>query len=120
MNTVGQWVHQHNLLLLCAAAVGGSGLLLLVFRWRSPRLWLLWSGVTASCVAALLSLRTPAASVSEHTDPGPAAASPEGMAPAAALSYSEPDLKTVEAIDGLIAAGAKPTLVEVYSDWGLY
>jgi hypothetical protein len=107
----GQWLHQHDLLLLGLGIIAATGLLPLLRR-RSPRAWLLWLGVTGLTLAGLFSLRTSNASVTEHDGPAPEALE-------AQLLYMEPDLKSVEAIEQLLADGKKPTLVEVYSDYGI-
>jgi hypothetical protein len=125
MNTVGQWVHQHNLLLLCAAVVAGTGVLL-AFRWRSLRLWLAWLSLAGISLATLLTLRTPAASLAEHRPAADVEAVPfaatdhESIVSSWTTEYSQPDLESVEAIEKLIASGGEATLVEVYADYGLY
>ncbi len=104
-------------------AVGSTGLLV-AFRWRSPRLWLAWLGFAGISLATLLALRTPAASLSEHQGPGggetvsTAAANPGSDISVVTLQYSEPDLGSVEAIEKMLVAAGKPTLVEVYADYG--
>jgi hypothetical protein len=119
MNTLGQWAHQHDLLLVCAAVIACTGLLL-VFRRPKYRWWLSWIGMTAACSFAVASLRTPAASLYVH----PANAAPTNSAidtgdyPGPA-DYSEPDLGSMEAIASAIAGSTKPTLVEIYSDFGI-
>lgn len=124
MNTFSQWVHQHDLLLLCAAVVGSTGVLV-AFRWRSPRLWAAWLGLTGISLAVLLALRTPAASLSEHRGPhgvttvGSGEVDQGAGIPVTTPEYSELNLGSVEAIKQTIAAGGKPTLVEVYADYGL-
>jgi hypothetical protein len=67
MNTLGQWAHQHDLLLVGAALITVTGLLL-VFRRPKLRWWLAWIGMTAACSFAVTTLRTPAASLYEHSD----------------------------------------------------
>ena len=124
MNTFSQWVHQHNLLLLCAAVVAGTGVLL-AFRWRSLRLWLAWLSLAGISLATLLTLRTPAASLTEHRPAADvesvpfAAADHESIVSSGATEYSQPDLESVAAIEKMLASGGKPTLVEVYADYGL-
>ena len=124
MNTFSQWVHQHNLLLLCATIVGGTSVLL-AFRWRSLRLWLAWLSLVGISLTTLLALRTPAASLSEHREAGDGAtvsfaATDHGANVSFwATEYREFDLGSVEAIEKIIATGGKPTLVEVYADYGL-
>ena len=119
MNVPSQWVHQHNVLLLCAALVGGT-CLILIFRCRSLRLWLLWSGLTVASLAALAALRTPAASISEHQAPESATTARDAAQPRErVIAYSEPDLNSVDAIEEVIARAGKPTLVELYADYGV-
>jgi len=110
----GQWLHQHDLVLLGLGIIAVTGLLPLLGR-RSPRSWLLWLCITVLTLAGLFSLRTSDASVTEHAGPAPEALETQ----LTQLLYSEPDLKLVEAIEQMLADGKKPTLVEVYSDYGI-
>lgn len=119
MSTFGQWIHQHDLLLLCVAIVGASGMVL-VFRWRSLHLWLIWLGLAGISLAGLLALRTPAATLSEHREASDATSGLGANDSLQATESSEPVLGSVEAIEKLIAGGGKPTLVEVYADFGVY
>jgi hypothetical protein len=116
MHTFSQWAHQHNLLLLGVSLIAITGLLP-VLRRRSLRMWLLWLGFTGLIAAGLFSLRTSNASVTEHAQPAPADS--ELQQPETAVLYTEPDLKSVEAIEHFLAEGGKPTLVEIYSDFGI-
>jgi hypothetical protein len=109
--SLGQWLHQHDLVLLGFGIIAVTGLLPLLRR-RSPRSWLLWLGVTGLTLAGLFSLRTSDASVTEH-------AGPESEPLKTQLLYSEPELKSVEAIEQLLADGKKRALVEVFSDYGI-
>jgi hypothetical protein len=120
MNTFSQWAHQHDLLLVCAAVIAGAGLLLVFLRPRW-RWWFGWLGAAASCGVAAVALRTPAASLYEHPDPlAPTfALADEGTLMVEFVGYSEPDLGSIEAIEQAIAGGTKPTLVEIYADFGL-
>jgi hypothetical protein len=120
MNTFSQWVHQHDLLLLCAAVLTVIAILFGYLRLRL-RWWLGWfGGVSLVCVAAV-ALRTPAASVYDHED---RPITSDLLADADELTtelaaYSEPDLNSVDAIEKTLAESRKPTLVEVYTDYGL-
>jgi hypothetical protein len=116
MNSVSQWVHQHDALLLMILVLGVSFALLLAYRRRSVRLWSVWVIAAGLGTSAALAIRTPAASLSEHTVP----ADDTAPAPTTASTYEEPTVKSVEDIRSLLAKGGKPTLVEIYSDFGIY
>jgi hypothetical protein len=119
MNTFSQWVHQHDLLLVCAAVVGGAGLVLVYCRPKL-RWWLAWLGLATACSVAGLALRTPAATLYEHPEsPSTASLPTETTAMMPPAESSEPDLSSVEAVEEAIAGAGKPTLVEVYADFGL-
>ncbi len=90
MYSFGQWLHQHDLVLLGVGIVAATGLLPLLRR-RSPRSWLLWLGVTGLTLAGLFSLRTSNASVTEHAGPEP---EPLETQLISKLLYSEPHLKS--------------------------
>jgi hypothetical protein len=119
MNTLGQWVHQHDLLLVGAAVITVTGLLL-VLRRPNLRWWLAWFGMTAACSFIFATLRTPATSLYVHAEN--AALSNSSAAEGGILDmvgYSEPDLGSIEAIESALAQSEKPTLIEIYSDFGL-
>ena len=112
--TFGEWVHQHSFLLLLMAVLGGTAIVLLVKR-RPYWLWSVWVGLALTAAGTVFLLRTPAASVSEHL-PQPAI---EGKKTASLPAYHElVGLDSEEQIEALLAAGPKPTLVEVYVDYG--
>jgi hypothetical protein len=120
MNTFSQWVHQHDLLLLCGAVLTVIALLLGYLRLRL-RWWLGWfGGVALVCVAAV-ALRTPAASVYDHEDRPVTSDLLADVEEATSLPaiYSEPDFTSVEAIEKTLAESGKPTLVEFYTDYGI-
>jgi hypothetical protein len=119
MNTLGQWIHQHDLLLVGAAVITVTGLLLVVRR-PNPRWWLAWLGMTAACSFAVASLRTPAASLYTHPDNETLMISlldEDGTLDL--VGYSEPNLGSVEAIESALAGSEQPTLVEIYADFGI-
>lgn len=121
MNTLSQWIHQHDFLLLVCALLLSSFILLSWFRLWTRRTLIIWSGLLILGVSILLGLRTPPATASEVLgEPGVAsaltttktkafAASPETV-----LSFS-----STEEIEAYLHNGAKPTLVEFYSDFGI-
>ena len=127
MDSVNQWLHQHDLLLGCAALLGIAGLDCLLQR-RGGRAWLIWSVTAGLCASGLWGLRTSAASLSEHRTSGDlnvanqvegATHELEREGPAlSALVDSEPELDSVEAIEESLASSGKPTLVEIYADHG--
>jgi len=118
MNTLGQWLHQHEIALAAMAVIALVSLILLL-RWRSLWRWLLWSAVTGASIAAIVALRTPAASISEHHDSEMATAIIDGHEVHLAVnSYSEPSLKSVADIENLLGDSSMPTLVEIYADYG--
>ena len=117
MNSVSQWVHQHDALLLLVLVLGVSFALILSYRRRSVRLWTVWAVAAGLGTSAAFAIRTPAASLSEHIvpeDPTPDAS------PTTRSTYEEPTLKSVEDIRSLLGRGGKPTLVEIYADFGVY
>ena len=112
--TFGEWVHQHSFLLLLMAVLGGTALVLLVKR-RSYWLWSVWFGLALAATGTVFLLRTPAASVSEHLSQPAIKGNETAFLPA----YHElVGLGSEEQIGALLAAGPKPTLVEVYVDYG--
>jgi hypothetical protein len=114
MNTIGQWAHQHDLVLVCLEVALGTGLLLLLRRPR-VRWWLAWFGMTATCFVGLASLRTPAASLSVHAGDATATLSyPTQADKRSMLQRGELDLGSVEGIEKVLADGETPILVEVY------
>jgi hypothetical protein len=115
MFTISQWLHQHEILLVCAAVIL-LVTVVLILRWRAIWMWFVWFAVCGASVSVLVMLRTSAASVSEHKEPDTALVfSFEGLT----LAYSEPYPNTVEEIEKLVGQPGKPTLLEIYADWGL-
>lgn len=112
MHTFSQWLHQHSFLLMLGAVFAALGLWL---GWR--RRWagrLALGGAWLVVMGALwVGLRTPAATVAEHR--ARSLATPVAVGPA----YAELALDSVAAIQATIAGSGKPTLVEVYSDYGI-
>jgi hypothetical protein len=118
MNAFNVWVHQHSVLLAGGALVGLLTLLLVSHR-RTLRHWLIWSVAVGTYAAVVFLLRTPAASISEHHEPTVAANSrPTGLPPVASRVKDEVELASVEAIREMLGTGGKPTLVELYVDYG--
>ena len=125
MSALERLLHQNNLLIL------GAGLLLavavvLVCRRLSWRWWLGWVALGVVVAGGLLGLRTPAATLSYHQAPPPPDAAPAPEAPGQPLAAettvlpSEFTPTTAAGIASTLAAsGGKPTLVEIYADFGL-
>ena len=107
MNSVSQWVHQHNILVILALVLGTALAVLMRYRRRSIRLWVAWSVALGLSVAVVLSLRTPNARLSEY------------VGPANHEEFSESALASVEEIKSLLSRGGKHTLVEIYADFGV-
>jgi hypothetical protein len=119
MNTFGQWLHQHEILLLCVALIFAITLAL-ILRWRAIWMWFVWFVVCGASVSALVMLRTSAASVSEYREPEMETITWNGQEILGIkLAYSEPAPNSVEEIEKLVGKVGKPTLVEIYADWGL-
>jgi hypothetical protein len=116
MFTFSQWLHQHEILLLCAALILFVTVVL-ILRWRSIWMWVVWFAISGMSVGALMALRTPAASVSEYGGPDTEifAYNIQDFT----LAQIEPTPKSVEEIEKLVGQVGKPTLLEVYADWGL-
>jgi hypothetical protein len=116
MNSVSQWLHQHDALLLMILVLGVTFTLIAYYRRRSVLLWTVWVLAVGLGTSAAFAIRTPAASLSEHTVQ-PDVTTPT---PATGVAYEEPIVKSVEDIQSLLGRGGKPTLVEIYADFGLY
>jgi hypothetical protein len=118
MTWLAEWVHEHSFLLLVIAVVGYGPVPLLVRRWP-PWVWSAWAGLVVFAGAGtVFLLHTPAATVSEHLPEKSAFPMTEDTT-GLRLDYRELDWKSEENIEQLLAAGPKPTLVEVYADYGL-
>src|SRR5206468_661659 len=95
MYTIGQWLHQHDLLLLVTFLLGTGFGLILWLRRRSVRWWAAWGVGVALSASVLLAMRTPAVSLTEHASPD--AASDLLTDPAAAtLAIQDLSLSSVE------------------------
>jgi hypothetical protein len=118
MFSLVEWVDEHSFLLLVVAAVGCTAVPLLVRRW--PRwVWPAWAGFALFAVGGtVFLLHTPPATVSEHR-PRTSAFPITADRTDSRLDYRELSLKSEEEIEELLAAGPKPTLVEVYVDYGV-
>ena len=114
MSTVGQWAHQHDALLLVGLVLGASLGGIAHLRRRSARLGAAWLVAAAVGAGAAYAVRTPAASLSEHVA---ADATPADPTPRPA--YEEPAVASAEDIRAVLGRGGKPTLVEVYADYGI-
>lgn len=121
-----QFLNQHALLLLGGGIVVVFALVLLLRRARR-RWWGAWAVVCLALGSGFFYLRTPAATLYspptqtewvEYT-PEEALAGPEALGVGDLFGHEASTLESVEAIQGLIAAsGGKPTLVDVYADYG--
>jgi thiol:disulfide interchange protein len=116
MSTFTQWVHQHNLMLLIAAVLVLTSFVLL-HHPRSRLLWSIVAGLVVSCLVAAIALRTPSASITEHRGSENELTEETGENALREIS-EEKRLDSVDAIEALLASGDKPTLVEVYADYG--
>src|SRR6516162_5570167 len=67
MNSVSQWLHQHDALLLMILVLGVTFTLIAYYRRRSVLLWTVWVLAVGLGTSAAFAIRTPAASLSEHT-----------------------------------------------------
>jgi hypothetical protein len=114
MFTLSQWLHQHEILLVCAALILFVTVVL-ILRWRAIWMWFVWFAVCGASISVLVMLRTSAASVSEHDKPDTALVAYDGLT----FAYSEPSPNSVEEIEKLVGQPGKPTLLEIYADWGL-
>jgi hypothetical protein len=110
-------MHQHDLMLLIAALLVITSIVLLHHR-RSRLLWCVAAALGVSLVVAAIVLRTPSASITEHrrTENELTAADDfrQGL-----VRNEETQLGSIEQIEALLASGDKPTLVELYADYGL-
>jgi hypothetical protein len=120
MNTLSQWLQQHDFLLLLSLPLVGSAILISWLRRWTRRALATWMGLLLLAVASVIALRTPYVSVS--VAPKSIASqgdTPDDLAETASPGYEELSLTSVEAIRNFIESGRKPTLVEIYSDYGL-
>lgn len=118
-----QLARQHNIPIFVLATIAVTALVLRRIRSSRPW-WLLWGGYSAAACGLLLTLRTPAATLTFHdSKPVQGSLSPNEPAPfpntiESNMQVVQPILKTVEDIKGFLGSGDRPTLVEVYSDFG--
>jgi hypothetical protein len=117
MSSLGQSLHEHDVLLAFAVALAITAAVFWGRRVRR-RWWLTWGAGLGACLALAVALRTPTATISEFR----ASANEDERASGPGLEVGRvtdsPDLDSVEAIRRLIASGSKPTLLELYSDYG--
>jgi hypothetical protein len=120
MNTFSQWLHQHDFLLLIVIILGGSAILLSWRRhWTKGRL-IAWSVLVGVAVTTLWGLRTPPISISEPEVASAANAfNPSENIATTSAAYLEPSLDSIAAIQATISNSDKPTLVEIYADYGI-
>jgi len=114
MNTLSQWLQQHDFLVFVSVTLAGSAILISMLRRWTRRALAVWMGLLLLAVASVIALRTPSASVSVASESEPR----DDLAPSAP-AYEELSLASEEAIQNFIQSGGKPTLVEIYSDFGL-
>ncbi len=118
MNTFAQWLHQHDFVILLTVIFAGSLILLSWLRlWTKKRI-LVWSAFLGLAVVFVLSLRTPAATVSEMET----AVSPNSLATTNNINQPnalEIEFDSITAIEAYLQGSEKPTLVEFYSDFGI-
>ncbi len=113
MNTLSQWIHQHNfLLLVCAIFLVSLVLLLWLKRWNKHTA-IVWGISAVLAIALLFSLRTPNATVSQRLD------KPVQLETTISIESTILDFETVDDIETYLANGDKPTLVEIYADLGI-
>ena len=119
-----QWVRQHNVLIFVLAGIA-AGAVLLRYRRLSRKWWLLWSGWSAVACGLLFNLHTPAATLTSHAQletrnrPSETETPQQTNDTSNILQFAEPTPQTIEDIHALLKGGDRPTLVEVYSDFGL-
>ena len=119
-----QLFRQNNILIaLVFLVVGGAAFLW--YRRLGSKWWKLWACYSLVAAGLLVSLHTPAATLTDHFTPRGSAEGNSSVGPLADKSAPgswqprEFEPKTVEEIQDLLRTGGKPTLVEVYSDYGL-
>lgn len=115
---------QNNILIALAVLVVG-GAVFLWYRGLGFRWWKLWACYSLVAGGLLLFLRTPAATLTDHYVPRDLEGRDSAAGPVAntfapnwwQAKKFEP--QSVAEIRDLLRTGGKPTLVEVYSDYGL-
>ncbi len=105
MNTLSQWIHQHDYFLSGGAVLAVLALFMVICRCRI-RWWIAWASGGLLFVASIVLLRTPTAT---YTTPD---ATLEGSS-RQVLSFS-----TMDDIDEFIWSASAPVLVEIYADLG--
>lgn len=122
MNTFAQWIHQHDFMILLGAILLGSSILLSWFRLWTKKRVLVWGTSLGLAVVFLFSLRTPAATVSMPTETA-VLSNTSTIAKVSeqtnALENGVIELNSIEEIEQYLQNGAKPTLIEFYSDFGV-
>jgi hypothetical protein len=113
MSGFARFFHEHDIF-FAAGALWLAAAVPLV-RWRPrPRWWAAWgAGGPALGLALFFGLRSPPATLTVGPDPG---ASDAAAAPALAGEFVP---ASVDDIRRRIASAGRPTLVEIFSDFGL-
>ena len=121
MNTLSQWLHQHDILIIISVILLGSALFLSWQKRWTKRNRIIWGTGVLLGVAATFALRTPSISIT-GTSPSiniANAYAPSDLTPPSATAVENPVSESIEEIEALVQEGDKPTLVEIYSDFGI-
>lgn len=120
MNTFAQWLHQHSFIVVVCFLLVGSYFLITWFRRWTRRTFVIWLGCLVFSVVVVLSLRTPAVTVSELVSDSAVdnSIAKSNMMNTAASANRPLDFSSIQDIERYLGSGGKPTLVEFYSDFG--
>jgi predicted membrane metal-binding protein len=121
MNTFSQWLHQHDILIIISVILLGSALFLSWQQKWTKRNRIIWGTGVLLGAASIFALRTPSVSiVGTPTNINVANAyAPSDLTPPSATAVANPVSESIAEIEALIQDGDKPTLVEIYSDFGI-
>ena len=108
---MAQWIHQNNIILSVVILFLASFTFITILKsWTRPRL-IIWVVLLGISIAALFSLQTPSAFVTESTD-----LELDGVESIKTVNL---EFNSVDEIEAYLSSSDVPTLVEFYSDFGL-
>ena len=115
MNTLSQWLHQHDILIVIGAVLFSSALLLWWQKSWPRHKWLVWGCVVLLSVVPIWLLRTPSVSIAET----PTNTNVANIYSTSASTVEHLVGGSIAEIEAFLQSSDKPTLVEIYSDYGI-